>query len=95
MYGVGATQYSISGGNPIADVDQTDVGIFVQDDWRVQAQFHLSLGLRYETQTNIHDWPDIAPRLGFAYAPARKETNLVRQLFAADLDVLRPGLREL
>ncbi|MEP6533818.1 MAG: TonB-dependent receptor, partial [Bryobacteraceae bacterium] len=70
--GYGPTQFSISGGNPIADVDQVDLGIFVQDDWRWKPNFTLSLGLRYETQTNIHDWSDIAPRVGFAYAPGSK-----------------------
>jgi len=33
----------------------------------------LPLGLRYETQTNIHDWRDLAPRLAFAWAPGRIE----------------------
>ena len=70
--GFGPTQFSISGGNPIADVNQVDLGIFVQDDWRWKPNFTVSLGLRYETQTNIHDWSDIAPRLGFAYAPGSK-----------------------
>ncbi len=70
--GFGPTQFSISSGNPIADVDQVDLGVFVQDDWRMKPNFTLSLGLRYETQTNIHDWADIAPRLGFAYAPGSK-----------------------
>ena len=32
-----------------------DVGVFAGDDWRVRPNFTLSLGLRYETQTNIHD----------------------------------------
>src|ERR1051325_9694022 len=27
------------------------------------------MGLRYETQTNIHDWRDFAPRIGIAWAP--------------------------
>jgi hypothetical protein len=30
------------------------------------------MGLRYETQTNIHDWTDFAPRIGFAWAPGGK-----------------------
>lgn len=72
IYGLGPTQFSISGGNPIADVDQVDLGIFMQDDWRLKPNLTLSLGLRYETQTNVHDWSDIAPRLGFAYAPGSK-----------------------
>lgn len=72
IYGFGPTQFSVSGGNPIANVNQVDLGIFVQDDWRWKPNFTLSLGLRYETQTNVHDWSDIAPRLGFAYAPGTK-----------------------
>lgn len=72
IYGGGANQFSISGGNPVAEVDQVDLGVFAQDDWRVKPNLTLSLGLRYETQTNIHDWADIAPRFGFAYAPGSK-----------------------
>lgn len=29
----------------------------------------LSLGVRYEAQTNIHDWRDFAPRVGLAWGP--------------------------
>jgi hypothetical protein len=63
------TQFSISGGNPYAAVSQVDVGLFLQDDWRLKPNLTLSLGLRYETQTNIHDWTDFAPRVGFAWSP--------------------------
>lgn len=70
--GGGATQFSIAGGNPHASVTQVDLGPFVQDDWRLRPNFTLSLGLRYETQTNIHDWSDFAPRLGFAWAPGQR-----------------------
>ena len=48
---------------------QVDAGIFAGDEWRVRPNFTLNLGLRYETQSNIHDWRDFAPRLAFAWAP--------------------------
>ena len=67
--GGGATQFSISGGNPEARVNQVDFGGFIQDDWRVRPNFTLSLGLRYETQNNIHDLTDFAPRIAFAWSP--------------------------
>jgi hypothetical protein len=67
--GGGATQFSIIAGNPYLAASQVDAGVFVGDDWRVRHNVTLSLGLRYETQTNIHDWRDIAPRFGFAWAP--------------------------
>ena len=31
--------------------------------------FTLNVGIRYETQSNIHDYRDIAPRVAFAWAP--------------------------
>lgn len=65
--GGGANQFSIAGGNPIADVSQTDLGVFLLDDWRVKPNFTLSYGLRYETQNNIRDWTNFAPRLSFAW----------------------------
>lgn len=45
------------------------------DDWRVRPNLTLSLGLRYETQTNIHDWRDVAPRVGIAWAPGAGGKN--------------------
>ncbi len=66
--GGGASQFSINAGNPALSVSQFDIGIFGGDDWRITSNFTLSLGLRYETQTNIHDYFDFAPRVGFAWA---------------------------
>ncbi len=67
--GGGATQFSINAGVPGLSVHQMDVGIFAGDDWRIRPNITLSLGLRYETQTNIHDWRDVAPRFAIAWAP--------------------------
>jgi hypothetical protein len=67
--GGGATQFQINLGTPKVDAGGTDTGLFVGDDWKVRPNFTLSLGLRYETQTNIHDPTDFAPRLGFAWSP--------------------------
>lgn len=67
--GGGASQFSITSGNPRADVSQADLGVFFQDDWIVRPDFRLSLGLRYEWQNNVHFWKDLAPRISFAWAP--------------------------
>ena len=69
------TQFTINAGNPLTSVLQSDVGAFVGDDWRTQPNLTLSLGLRYETQTNIHDWNDWAPRFGIAWAPGQSKNN--------------------
>jgi hypothetical protein len=67
--GGGAATFSINSGNPVADVTQTDYGVFIQDDWRVRPNLTLSYGLRYETQTNAHSKYDFAPRLAIAWSP--------------------------
>ncbi len=63
------TQFTISGGDPEASVSQTDIGVFAQEDWKVNQGLTLSFGLRYENQTNIDSDLDFAPRFGFAWAP--------------------------
>lgn len=65
--GGGASQFSITGGNPLADIRQFDIGLFIQDDWRLRPNFSLNLGLRYETQNHINNHMDFAPRVGFAW----------------------------
>jgi hypothetical protein len=67
--GGGASQFTLSTGTPAISVNQFDAGIFVGDDWRLRPNLTLNLGLRFETQTNIGDHADIAPRIGFAWAP--------------------------
>lgn len=69
LAGAFPTQFSIAGGTALADIAQTDLGVFVQDDWRVHPGLTLSFGLRYETQTNISSQLNFSPRFGFAYAP--------------------------
>ena len=67
--GGGATQFSISAGDPALSASQLDVGAFVSDDWRVRPGLTLNLGLRYEAQSNLSDWRAFAPRLALAWAP--------------------------
>lgn len=66
--GGGASQLVMAGGNPTADVAQTDLGVFFNDDWRKSDRLVLGLGLRGELQTNIDTRLDLAPRVSFAYS---------------------------
>jgi carboxypeptidase family protein len=67
--GGGATQFSIAGGNPEAEVKQTDASFYLQDEWKVRPNFTLSPGLRYENQNNISSNYNFAPRIAFAWSP--------------------------
>jgi hypothetical protein len=62
-----ATQLSYTSGLPNAEVTTYDAGLYGQDDWHLRPNITLSLGLRFETQNDIHDQADWAPRLGVAW----------------------------
>jgi hypothetical protein len=72
----GATQFSITlpatgTAVPVNYVSLFDAGLYVQDDWRVRPNITLSGGLRFETQNDIHDHGDWAPRVAIAWGLAR------------------------
>jgi Carboxypeptidase regulatory-like domain len=67
LNGGGAFQYVVAGGAPLLNINQVDVSPYVQDDWHIIPSLTLSLGLRYEAQSNIHDKGDFAPRIGVAW----------------------------
>ena len=82
--GGGATQFSIAGGNTQLAGGQADIGAFIGDDWRVRPNLTLSLGLRYEIQSNAGDQRDFAPRVAIAWAPGASKN-------AGGKTVLRAG----
>ena len=87
--GGGASQFAINAGNPVISAGQFDLGVFAGDDWKVRPNLTLSPGLRYETQSNIHDWRDIAPRVGLAWAPGASgssQKNVIRAGFGIFYD---------
>ncbi|MGC1436962.1 MAG: carboxypeptidase regulatory-like domain-containing protein [Terriglobales bacterium] len=63
----GASQFSITTGQPLSQVTMVDAGLYAQDEWRIRPNVTLSYGLRFETQNDIHDHGDFAPRLSFAW----------------------------
>jgi hypothetical protein len=65
--GGGPSQFLVNTGNPFISLNQFDLGLYVQDDWRVRPNITVSLGGRLETQNNIRTHGDLAPRLGLAW----------------------------
>src|SRR5215213_7900096 len=86
--GGGATQFTISAGNPAISASQFDIGVFVGDDWRVGPGLTVSIGLRYEAQNNMHHWTDFSPRLSVAWAPgATAKTKRLNTVLRAGFGV--------
>jgi hypothetical protein len=92
------SKFTMSAGNPYVGVARYDAGPFVQDDWRVKPNFTLSLGMRYEVQTLAGGFGDVAPRVGFAWAPGSskngRQKTVIRGGFGLFYDRISLGVIE-
>ncbi|HEV2709316.1 MAG TPA: carboxypeptidase regulatory-like domain-containing protein [Edaphobacter sp.] len=57
--------------HPSVNATMVDLGVYAEDDWKPIQNLTVSTGIRYETQSDIGDHHDIAPRLSFAYGLGR------------------------
>jgi hypothetical protein len=58
--------------------NNTYMGFFVQDEWRLLPNLVLSYGLRYEHETIIKDTNNWGPRVSVAYDPFKDGKTVVR-----------------
>jgi len=82
--------YTKAFGDPRLDQRTREVGLYIQDDWRVRSNLQFNAGLRYEvygtpedrngrvTANYETDWNNLAPRFGFAWTPGRQSDLVVR-----------------
>ncbi len=66
-----------------ASVDQSNpnVGLYVQDEWKIRPDVTLNLGLRYDLQwmdTITTDTNNVSPRAGLAWSPFGSDRTIVR-----------------
>lgn len=67
--GGGASQFTISGGNPSVSVNGMDIAGYIQNTYKLKENLAFSFGLRYENQKNISSNFDFSPRLGLIWSP--------------------------
>ena len=72
------TRFSINRGDPRIKVIQWTFAGFAQDEWHIGKKTLLSLGLRYEAQTNPSDKISLGPRIGIGYSPDKKHRWVLR-----------------
>src|SRR6185437_275961 len=71
--GGGASQFSITSGTPQVSVNVAELGLYFEDQWKLNPNMTLTPGLRYETQYGIPDHADFAPRLSYGWSIGAKD----------------------
>lgn len=66
--GGGASMFSQTLGTPGFAVAMADVGLYAEDNWKLNPAWMFSYGLRFESQTGMHDHADFGPRLALAWS---------------------------
>ncbi len=70
--------FTIRLGNPLVEYRNTELGLFVQDDYRFRKNLLLSFGVRYEAQSLVSDKANFAPRAGFTWSPFQSNRTTIR-----------------
>ena len=63
--------------------------LYVQDDVRIRRNLTLSAGVRYEAQAHLHDYDNVAPRVGFTWSPLASGATTLRSSWGVFYDWLQ------
>ena len=81
--------YQQAFGAPTQFQSNPNLGVFIQDEWRVRPDLTVNAGLRYDIQDLPEpiqtDTDNVAPRLGLVYAPGDRKT-VIRASFGIYYD---------
>ena len=81
--------FSQTFGNTVVAQTNSNVGFYVQDEWKVKPRLTLNLGLRYDLQflkSITTDTNNVSPRAGFAWTPLPSRHTVVRGSFGLFYD---------
>jgi len=70
------TSFTQRVGNVKTDFGQYQLGVYWQDDFRINRTLSLSVGVRQEAQTNLSDRLNLMPRIGYTWNPFGWKTTV-------------------
>jgi len=76
-------QFTLTAGVPTASSNLFDAGLYIQDDWRWRPNVTISAGLRFESQNQIPNHGDFAPRFGIAWGIGQRKSQSPKTVLRA------------
>jgi hypothetical protein len=65
---------------------KNELSFFVQDNWQIRPRFTVDLGMRFDHDSLSAEALDVAPRIGFVFAPTRDNRTAIRGGFGVFFD---------
>ena len=84
--------YSRRLGDPNVRYSNVQGGFYIQDDIKVRKGLTITGGIRYEAQTHVPDALNVAPRIGFTWAPFKNGKTTLRGSWGMFYDWLPTGV---
>lgn len=83
----GTLSRKIAYGPPLASGATTnDLALFLQDNWQIHPRLVLDVGLRLDSNSLSAETGNLAPRVGFVFAPTRDNRTAIRGGFGVFFD---------
>jgi hypothetical protein len=73
-------------GGLTSQASRSDFALFVQDNWQINSRLTLDLGLRLDSDSLSAEPVNLAPRIGFVFAPTRDNRTAIRGGFGVFFD---------
>lgn len=85
--GGGAVQFAQTIGTSFLQNNYADIGLYVQDEWRIRPNITVNYGLRYEWQNQLGSNGALAPRVGFAWGLGKNKQGTPKAVLRAGFGI--------
>jgi len=83
----GTVSSQITYGSPVSSqATKNELSFFVQDNWQIRPRFTVDLGARFDHDSLSAEALNVAPRMGFVFAPTRDNRTAIRGGFGVFFD---------
>jgi hypothetical protein len=69
-----------------SDAAKNELALFAQDNWQIHPRLALDIGVRLDTDSLAAETADVAPRIGFVWAPTDDNRTAIRGGFGLFFD---------